>query len=215
VGAPAPQCVALSESRELLTTLLDSYTDIFDEPRGLPPPRRHDHRIRLLPGTPPVAVRPYRYPQLLKDEIERQCDDMLQQGIIRECTSAYSSSVLLVKKADKSWRFCVDYHEINSKTVKDKFPIPVVNELLDELRGACFFTKLDLRSGYHQVCMHPDDIDKTTFRTHRGHFEFLVMPFDLTNAPSMFQFLMNRILKSFIRKFVLVFFDDILVFSNS
>jgi hypothetical protein len=149
VGAPAPQCAALSESRELLTALLDSYTDIFDEPRGLPPPRRHDHRIRLLPGTPPVAVRPYRYPQLLKDEIERQCDDMLQQGIIRECTSAYSSPILLVKKADKSWHFCVNYREINSKTVKDKFPIPVVDELLDELRGACFFTKLDLRSGYH------------------------------------------------------------------
>jgi hypothetical protein len=211
VGAPAPQCAALFGSRELLTALLESYIDIFTEPHGLPPPRRHDHHIRLLPETPLVAIRPYRYPQLLKDEIERQCDDMLQQGIIRECTSAYSSPVLLVKKADKSWRFCVDYREINSKTVKDKFPIPVVNEL----RGACFFTKLDLRSGYHQVCMHPDDIDKTAFRTHRGHFEFLVMPFGLTNAPSMFQSLMNGILKPFIRKFVLVFFDDILVFSSS
>jgi hypothetical protein len=135
-----PQCAALSESLELLTTLLESYTDIFTKPRGLPPPLRHDHRIWLLPGTPPVAVRSYCYPQLLKDEIERQCDDMLQQGIIRECTSAYSSLLLLVKKADKSWRFCVDYHEINSKTVKDKFLIPVVDKLLDELRDACFFT---------------------------------------------------------------------------
>jgi hypothetical protein len=167
---------AITDPRVVLEELLQSYQDIFEEPRGLPPPCHHDHRIHLLPSSPLVVVRPYWYLQLLKDEIERQCEDMLAQGIIRESASPFSSPVLLVHKHENSWHFFIDYHALNDTTVKDKFPIPVVNELLDELKGARFFTKIDLHSGYHQVQMHPGDIAKTAFWTHRGHFEFLSCP---------------------------------------
>jgi hypothetical protein len=151
----------------------------------------------------------------VKDELERQCRDMMQQGIIRLSTSMFSSSVLLIKKQDDSWRFCVDYRALNGKTIRDMFPISVVDELLDELCDACFFTKLDLRCGYHRVRMESVDIEKTTFRTHHVHFEFLVMSFGLINASVTFQVLMNDILQDFLHVFVLVFFNDILIFSDS
>lgn len=169
--------------------VLESYKNRFQELDTLPPHRQFDHGIPLMPGTKPVNLKPYRYSPGQKDEIERQVKKILHQGNIKPSTSPFASPVLLVRKKDGTWRFCVDYRGLNEVMVKNKFPMPVVDELLDELAGAQWFTKLDMRLGYHQIRLLDEDEHKTAFKTH--HF------------------------CTMLRKGVLVFVDDIMVYSSS
>jgi hypothetical protein len=198
-----------------MQSLLTEFSDIFATPTTLPPRCALDHIISLDVDARLVNSRPYHYSPLQKDEIERQIPDMIQAGVATTSMSPFASPVLLIKKKDGLWCFCVDYRKLNALTIKNKFPLPVVNKLLDELAGTQFFSKLDLCASYQQIRMRPEDEAKTAFRTHHGHFQFRVMPFGLTNAPANFQCIMNSIFAHFLRKFVIVFLDGILICSPS
>jgi len=161
----------LPEQREPeLVVLLQTYKQVFDVSIGLPPPRLHDLSIPLLEGSHPVKVKLNQYPHSQKAQIEKMIQEMLNEGPIQP-SAPFSSPIILVKKKDGTWRFCTDYRALNALTIKDSFPIPTVNELINELHGATHFSKLDLRSGYHQILVKPKDRYKTTFRTHQGHYE--------------------------------------------
>lgn len=172
--------------------LLIEYQNLFVEPKALPPLRSLDHTIPLSPNVELANIRSYRYPTKLKSEIEKLVKKMLTQSMIRPSRIPFAYPVLLVKKKDGTWQLCIDYGQLNAITIKNKFPIPIIEDLFDELKHASIFSKVDLRLRYHQIRMDPNDITKIAFKTHHGYFEFTIMPFGLTNAPTTFQTLMNQ-----------------------
>jgi hypothetical protein len=195
--------------------ILDQFPEVFATPTGLPPTRACDHRIPLIPGAQPVNLGAYRHKPELKSEIKCQVEELLESGVIQRSTNHFSSPAILVKNKDGTWRLCVDYRALNSMTVVSKYPVPIIDELLDELAGASWFSKMDLRAGYHQIRLVPGEEYKTALQTHTGHWEYKVMPFGLIGAPATFLGAMNKTLKPLLCKCVIAFFDDILVYSKS
>jgi hypothetical protein len=193
--------------------IVSEFPEVFPEDLpGLPPDREIEFSVDLLPGSGPISKAPYR---MAPAELKELLQELLDKGFIRPSVSPWGAPVLFVKKKDGNMRLCIDYREINRVTVRNKYPLPRIDDLFDQLQGAQIFSKIDLRSGYHQLKIKPDDVPKTAFRTRYGHYEFLVMPFGLTNAPATFMDLMNRVFKPFLDQFVVVFIDDILIYSKS
>ncbi|GJT63091.1 putative reverse transcriptase domain-containing protein [Tanacetum coccineum] len=182
---------------------------------GLPPIRQVEFQINLIPGATPVARAPYRLAPSEMQELSNQLQELADRGFIRPSTSPWGAPVLFVKKKDGSFRMCIDYRELNKLTIKNRYPLPRIDDLFDQLQGSSVYSKIDLRSGYHQLRVRDEDIPKTAFRTRYGHYEFQVMPFGLTNAPVVFMDLMNRVCKPYLDKFVIVFIDDILIYSRN
>ena len=195
--------------------VVNEFPEVFPkEMIGLPPDREVEFSIDLAPETEPISKAPYRMSPSELVELKRQIEELMEQGFIRPSVSPWGSPVLFVKKKDGSLRLCIDYRQLNKATIKNKYPLPRIDDLLDQLNGASVFSKIDLRSGYHQLRVKREDIPKTAFRTRYGHYEFLVMPFGLTNAPAVFMDYMNRIFRPYLDKFVVVFIDDILIYSK-
>ncbi|KAL4018090.1 hypothetical protein IC575_021680 [Cucumis melo] len=192
------------------------YLDVFpEELPGLPPHREIEFVIELESGTVPISRASYRMALAELKELKVQLQEFLDKGFIRPSVSPWGAPVLFVKKKDGSMRLCIDYRELNKVTVKNRYPLPRIDDLFDQLQGATVFSKIDLRSGYHQLRIKDRDVPKTAFRSRYGHYEFIVMSFGLMNAPAVFMDLMNRVFKEFLDIFFIVFIDDILIYSKT
>jgi hypothetical protein len=207
---------AMMESPVERIPMVCEYPDVFPyELPGMPPDRDIEFAIELQPGTAPISKRPYRMPPAELAELKRQLQELLDKGFIRPSTSPWGCPALFVKKKDDSLRLCVDYRPLNAVTIKNKYSLPRSDVLFDQLVGDKVFSKLDLRSGYHQIKIRASDIPKTAFSTRYGLYEYLVMSFRLTNAPAYFLYLLNSVFMPELDKFVVVFIDDILVYSKN
>jgi hypothetical protein len=193
-------------------SVVEEFMDVFpEELPGMPPEREVEFYIDLIPGTAPIAKRPYRMAPTELAELKLQIPDLQQKGYILPSSSPWGAPVLFVTKKDGSMSMCIDYRSLNEVTIKNKYPLPQI----DQLQGAKYFSKIDLRSGYHQLRIKEADIQKTTFFTRYGQYEFTVMPFGLTNAPAFFMNLMNKVFMEELDKFVVVLIDDILIYSKN
>nr|GFA11179.1 putative reverse transcriptase domain-containing protein [Tanacetum cinerariifolium] len=187
----------------------------FDELPGLPPPRQVEFRIDLISGVAPVVRAPYRLAPSEMKEFSKQLRELSKKGFIRPSSSPWGASVLFVKKKNGSFQMCIDYTELNKLMIKNRYPLPRIDDLFDQLYGSSFYSKIDLRYGYHQLRIREEDILITSFRTCYGHYEFQVMPFGLNNAPAIFMDFMNRVSKPYLYKFMIVFINDILINSKN
>ena len=196
--------------------VLKEYLDVFlEEIMRLPPKRELDFTIELVPGAVPSSKAPYRMNILELNELKSQLKELIDKNYIRSSVSPSGTPVLFVKKNDGTLQLCIDYRQLNKMTIKNRYLLPHIDDLFDQLRGEMVFSKIDLRFGYHQVQIKDEDIFKTTFRTRYGHYEFVIMPFGLTNAPTIFMCLINNVMHKYLDKFVVVFIDDILIYSKS
>ncbi|GJV06561.1 putative reverse transcriptase domain-containing protein [Tanacetum coccineum] len=196
---------------DLMPVELGSFNIII----GLPPIRSVEFHIDLIPGAAPVAREPYRLAPSEMKELSEQLQELFNKDFIRPNSSPWGAPVLFVKKKDGSFRMCIDYRELNKLTVKNRYPLPRIDDFFDQLQGSSIYSKIDLRLGYHQLRVREQDIPKMAFRTRYGHYEFQVMPFRLTNAPTVFMDLMNRVCKPYLDKFMIIFIDDILIYSKN
>jgi hypothetical protein len=207
--------VAITSQLEEIPVVRE-FADVFpDELSGMPPDRDAEFVIELHPGTAPISKRPYHMPPKEFTELKTQLQELLDKGYIRPSSSPWGCPALFVKKKDGSLRLCVDYRPLNALTIKNKYPLPRIDVLFNQLTRAKVFSKIDLRSGYHQIKIRPCDIPKTAFSTRYGLYEYLVMSFGLTNAPAYFKYLINSIFMTELDKFVVVFIDDILIYSKN